>query len=624
MFKRRLPVGAELVGARGVHFRVWAPLASELNVEIEGLANLPLTAEAGGYFAGAVADAQPGMRYRFRRDSDVEAMPDPVSRFQPEGPEGPSEIIDPGAFTWTDGDWHGRPREELVVYEMHIGTFTPEGSWAAAARELPALAELGITCLEIMPVAEFAGQFGWGYDGVDLFAPTRLYGRPDAFRSFVDQAHSAGLAVILDVVYNHLGPEGNYLDFYADAYFTDRYECEWGKAINFDGPDAGPSREFFLANAGYWIDEYHLDGLRLDATQALFDSSDDHILAAITRTVRAAGASRTTFIVGENEPQHAKLTRSTERGGYGLDALWNDDFHHSAMVALTGRHEAYYTDYRGRPSEFIAAAKHGFLYQGQRYQWQKKPRGTPAFDLPAESFVVFLQNHDQIANSGTGQRGDRLTSPGRWRSLTAYFLLMPGIPMLFQGQEFGASSPFFYFADYKPKLAQQVRQGRAKSLAQFPSLATPEMQAELSDPGAVDTFRRSVLDLNERATHAAIYALHRDLLALRRDDPVLGQRPCRVEGVPLADAAWALRFFTTDDTDRLLIVNLGRDLALEPAPDPLLAPIEGQFWQVLWSSESPRYGATATPATQHDQVLRVPAEAALIYVPAALADDRGV
>jgi maltooligosyltrehalose trehalohydrolase len=320
--------------------------------------------------------------------------------------------------------------------------------------------------------------------------------------------------------------------------------------------------------------------------------------------VREAAVGPITFIVGENEPQHAKLTRVPERGGFGFDALWNDDFHHSAMVALTGRHEAYYTDYRGRPAEFVAAAKHGFLYQGQRYQWQKKARGTPAFDLAAESFVVFLQNHDQIANSGTGQRADRLTSPGRWRSMTAYFLLMPGIPMLFlHGQEFGASSPFFYFADYNPELARQVREGRGKSLAQFPSLATPEIQAELPDPGAVETFRRSILNLGERETHTALYALHRDLLALRRDDPVLGRRPRRIDGVPLADAAWAPRFFTEDDTDRLLIVNLGRDLIVEPAPEPLLAPVERQSWRILWSSESPRYGGTSTPAPADDGIL---------------------
>ena len=265
-----------------------------------------------------------------------------------------------------------------------------------------------------MPVADFPGRFGWGYDGVDLFAPTRLYGRPMDFRRFVDRAHALGIAVILDVVYNHFGPDGNYLNLFSAAYFTDRYDNEWGDAINFDGPDAGPVREFFLANAGYWIDEYHLDGLRLDATQQIFDRSDDHIIAAIVRQVRPAGRGRTIFVVGENEPQHARLVRPPESGGYGLDALWNDDFHHSAMVALTGRREAYYSDYRGRPREFVAAAKYGFLYQGQHYPWQRKARGTPALDLPAEWFVVFLQNHDQVANSGTGQRGHALTSPGRF------------------------------------------------------------------------------------------------------------------------------------------------------------------------------------------------------------------
>ena len=413
---------------------------------------------------------------------------------------------------------------------------------------------------------------------------------PDDFRRFVDRAHALGIAVILDVVYNHFGPDGNYLKSFSAAYFTDRYDNEWGEAINFDGPDSGPAREFFVANAGYWIDEYHLDGLRLDATQQIFDRSEDHIIAAIVRQVRSAGRGQTTFVVGENEPQQARLVRPAERGGYGLDALWNDDFHHSAMVALTGHHEAYYSDYRGRPREFVAAAKHGFLYQGQRYQWQRKARGTPTLDLPAECFVVFLQNHDQIANSGTGERCHALTSPGRLRAMTAYFLLMPGIPMLFQGQEFGASSPFFYFADHELELSHDVREGRRRSLAQFPSLATSEMRAELADPGDIDTFRRSVIDLGERQRHASIYALHRDLLELRRTDPVLGQRPCRIDGAALTDEAWMLRFFSQSGADRLLIVNLGRDLLLGPAPEPLLAPIEGQAWRLLWSSEAPVYG----------------------------------
>ena len=456
---RRLPIGAEPQSDGGVHFRVWAPRCREVAVEIEGLESAALQSETDGYFSLWSLPARAGMRYRFRLDRGEKALPDPASRFQPEGPHGPSEIVDPGDFAWTDGAWRGRAREELIIYELHVGTFTPDGSWKAASRELPALAELGITCLEIMPVAEFPGRFGWGYDGVNLFAPTRLYGGPADFRRFVDRAHAFGIAVILDVVYNHFGPDGNYLKLFSAAYFTDRYDNEWGEAINFDGPESGPAREFFVANAGYWIDEYHLDGLRLDATQAIFDRSGDHIIAAVARQVRSAGRGRITFVVGENEPQHAKLVRPAERGGYGLDALWNDDFHHSAMVALTGRHEAYYSDYRGRPREFVAAAKHGFLYQGQRYQWQRKARGTPTLDLPAECFVVFLQNHDQIANSGTGERCHALTSPGRLRAMTAYFLLMPGIPMLFQGQEFGASSPFFYFAESRDRAVPRCPRG---------------------------------------------------------------------------------------------------------------------------------------------------------------------
>ena len=612
---RRLPIGAEPQPDGGVHFRVWAPRCREVAVEIEGLEPAVLQSEAEGYFSLRSPTARAGMRYRFRLDRGEMALPDPASRFQPDGPHGPSEIVDPETFAWTDDAWRGIARERLVIYEMHIGTFTPEGSWEAASAELPALADLGITCLEIMPVADFPGRFGWGYDGVNLFAPTRLYGRPVDFRRFVDRAHALGIAVILDVVYNHFGPDGNYLKLFSAAYFTDRHDNDWGEAINFDGPEFGPAREFFVANAGYWIDEYHLDGLRLDATQAIFDRSEDHILAAIVRQVRSAGSGRITFVVAENEPQHAKLARPVERGGYGLDALWNDDFHHSAMVALTGHHEAYYSDYRGRPGEFVAAAKYGFLYQGQRYQWQRKARGTPTLDLPAESFVVFLQNHDQIANSGTGERCHALTSPGRFRAMTAYFLLMPGIPMLFQGQEFAASSPFFYFADHEIELSRDVREGRGLSLAQFPSLATSEMRAELADPGDIDTFRRSVLDLAERRSHASIYALHRDLLELRRTDPVLGQRPCRIDGAALTDDAWVLRFFSQSGADRVLIVNLGRDLLLGPAPEPLLAPVEGQAWRLLWSSEAPVYGGSGGPAQDAAGDWLISGQSATVLIP---------
>ncbi|MGD9614163.1 MAG: malto-oligosyltrehalose trehalohydrolase [Alphaproteobacteria bacterium] len=630
---RRLPVGAEQQPGGGVHFRIWAPRVREIAVEIQdaigGAHPIPLQAEAGGYWSALVAEARPGMRYGFRTDTLDTLLPDPVSRFQPEGPHGPSEIVDPTTFGWTDQGWRGRKREEMVVYEMHVGSFTQEGSWEAASRELPELAALGITCIELMPVADFPGCFGWGYDGVDLFAPTRLYGSPDDFRRFIDRAHAHGIAVILDVVYNHFGPDGNYAPCFSQSYFSDRYDNEWGDPINFDGTDSAPVREFFLANAGYWIDEYHLDGLRLDATQQIFDASPDNIMAAIVRRVREAAGDRETFIVGENEPQHSSLVRPPERGGCGFDALWNDDLHHAAMVALTGRREAYYTDYRGAPGEFIAAAKYGFLYQGQHYVWQGKRRGAPSLDLPAETRVVYLQNHDQVANSANGLRVHALTSPGRWRAMTAYLLLMPGIPMLFQGQEFAASAPFLYFADHRPDLVEAVRRGRAEFLSQFPSIADPELRRRLTHPADEDTFRRCILDLTERERHAPAYALHRDLLALRRDDPVLRRRPARVDGAVIGEQAWVLRFFaeataapgTDNDAARLLIVDLGRDLALAPMPEPLLAPLEDRVWQILWSSEAPCYGGGGTPPLYRNGVLHIPGESALVLAPGPLTPD---
>src|SRR5262249_37260644 len=415
---------------------------------------------------------------------------------------------------------------------MHVGTFTPEGTFAAAANELRELARIGVTLIEVMPVAEFEGRFGWGYDGVDLYAPSHLYGRPDDFRAFVNTAHNCGIAVILDVVYNHFGPVGNYLRLFSLSYFTDRYENEWGDAINFDGPDAGPVREYFAANAGYWIDEFHLDGLRLDATQQMFDNSPEHILAAVTRRVRAAARGRAALVVAEDEPQHTKLVRPPQRGGYGMDALWNDDFHHSARVVLSGHNEAYYSDYLGSPQEFISAAKWGYLYQGQRYSWQKKRRGTPALDLRPAQFVTFTENHDQVANSGRGRRCHQLTSPGRFRAMTALLLLLPGTPMLFQGQEFAASSPFTFFADHHPGLAPLVRAGRLKFLAQFPALALPEAQSRLPDPSDPDAFARCKLDFAERDRNKDIYTLHQDLLRLRRGGPRRPPPPAPRAGRP--------------------------------------------------------------------------------------------
>jgi maltooligosyltrehalose trehalohydrolase len=613
---RRLPVGVELVEPDVVHARVWAPAAQEIALVLDGR-DVPLTAENGGYFSGRT-EGKAGSRYGFRVNRSERLYPDPASRFQPDGPHRLSEVVEPSSFTWSDRMWPGVSLPGQVLYELHTGTFTQQGTWAAAAAELEELARLGITAIELMPIAEFDGRFGWGYDGVDLFAPSHLYGRPDDLRAFVDRCHSVGIGVILDVVYNHLGPVGNYLRVFSESYFTDRYENEWGDAINFDGADAGPVREFFIANAGYWIDEYHLDGLRLDATQQIFDSSPQNVMAAIGDRVRERAGKRRTIIVAENEPQDTRLVRPAAQGGFGLDALWNDDLHHSAMVAVTGRGEAYYSDTRGEPQELVSAAKYGYLFQGQYYHWQRKRRGTPGLDLPPGRFVVYLQNHDQVANSARGLRGHQLSSPGRWRAITAYLLLAPGTPMLFQGQEFSASSPFLYFAHHEAELAAAVRAGRVEFLSQFPSVSDYAAQRELDDPADEQTFMRCKLDFSERETNEPAYALHRDLLALRRSRTAFrSQRAGGLDGAVLSRSAFVLRYFTdTIDDVRVLLVNLGCDLTRPSYSEPLLAPPADRDWVVEWSSEDPRYGGGGTPDLSVPDKWCLPGESAIVLSPA--------
>jgi len=620
--QRRLPIGAEVFTDGEVHFRVWAPHSQRVKVIIGGGARaqsvIELNTETNGYFSVRSPLAKPGDLYRYRLEGSANLVPDPASRFQPEGPLGPSMIIHPAQFPWHDANWNGVKIEGQVIYEMHVGTFTAEGTWMAARQQLVALKELGVTVLELMPVHDFYGRFGWGYDAVDFFAPTRLYGSPDDFRAFIDAAHRLGLGVILDVVYNHAGPAGNYLKDFSPDYFTDRYSTDWGEALNFDGPNSGPVREFFISNAGYWIDEFHLDGLRLDATQNIYDASKVHILAEITNRVRQAAAGRSTIIVAENEPQDVRLLQSLESGGYGMDALWNDDFHHSAMVALTGRNEAYYSDHRGTPQEFISAAKRGFLYQGQYYSWQQQRRGSWTGGLKPAAFIHFLQNHDQIANSGLGQRIHQVAHPGVYRAMTALFLLSPQTPMLFQGQEFAASSPFVFFADHNSELGSKVKEGRFDFLKQFPSLANPEMQTRLANPTNPRSFDACRLDLSERERHHETYALHRDLLSLRRNDPVIkAQRPGAVDGAVLANDVFILRFFTEDGNDRLLLVNFGIDCSLTPAPEPLLASPAGLTWRLLWSSEDPRYGGHGAALTEDESRWFIPGKTAFLLTAVA-------
>ena len=588
--QRRYPVGAEILGSR-VSFRVWAPAQDDVGILMADGNRHAMTAEPGGYFRCDIDGIGAGTLYRLCLGKGGEPAPDPASRYQPEGPTGYSAVVDPRCFAWTDDAWPGVTAEGQILYEMHIGTFTKEGTYAAAAERLAFLKDVGITCIEIMPLNEFGGTFGWGYDGVLPYAPTRLYGSPDDLRSFIDTAHRLGIGVILDVVYNHFGVGERFEDF-SPFYFTERYWNEWGRSINFDGENSAAVREFFAKNAAYWIDEYHFDGLRLDATQALYDASEEHIMALVAREARAAAGTRSIYLVAENEPQDTRLVRPQDRSGHGLDALWNDDFHHSAMVALTGKSEAYYHDHRGKAQEFVSSAKYGYLFQGQRYDWQDAPRGQPGFDLAPKNFIHFLQNHDQIANSGTGCRMDRLASPARVRALTALLLLGPQTPMLFQGQEFGATNPFFYFADHTDDLAEAVRKGRIEFLKQFPSLNDDAFASWMPAPAERATFERSKLDWSECAANTHIVSLHKDLIALRRETGIFGQdAKGRVDGSVLDPSAFLLRYFAQDPQDeRLMLVNMGPNIAVDSIADPLHAPPEGMQWTLVWSSEELIYG----------------------------------
>ncbi|MBY3303984.1 alpha-amylase family glycosyl hydrolase [Rhizobium laguerreae] len=578
--RRRLPIGAE-VDAGGVSFRLWAPARERCFLVIEGNSQHQMTAEDGGYFCLHLPGLDAGTRYQFHFGDADDLLADPASRFQPDGPSGPSVVVDPARYQWSDHDWQGMPAFGAALYEMHIGTFTREGTFAAAREKLERLRAIGINCLEVMPINEFEGEFGWGYDGTLLYAPTRLYGTPDDVRGFVDEAHRIGIGVILDVVYNHFGKGERFCEFTPD-YFTERYSNEWGKSINFDGPNSRGVREYVAKNAAYWIDEFHFDGLRIDATQALFDSSHDHIITVIAREARAAAGQRQIYL---------------DVGGHGLDALWNDDFHRSATVALTGRSEAYYHDHRGTAQELVSAAKYGCLFQGQRYDWQDKPRGTAGLDLKPWNFVHFLQNHDQVANSGTGARIGQITSPARLRALTALQLLGPQTPMLFQGQEFGSSSPFYYFADHQGEIADIVRQGRRSFISQFPNLRDEELIRQLADPCARTTFEKVKLDWAEWERNAALVLLHRDLLNLRQTNKAFSRQACardgQMDGNILSSSAFLLRFFAGKPSDeRILLINFGNDLVIDSLPDPLFAPPESHQWHLSWSSEDAAYGGS--------------------------------
>jgi maltooligosyltrehalose trehalohydrolase len=597
---RKLPIGAELT-PEGAHFRLWAPRCQSVSLVLltrDGQSErevFPMQAEDAGYFSALVPEASAGDLYGFSLDDQKHIVPDPASRFQPRGVHGPSQLVD-STYDWTADGWRGVEIEGQVMYELHLGTFTTPGTWAAAEKKLAHLVDVGVTLIELMPVADFNGEFGWGYDGASWFAPYHLYGAPEDARRFIDQAHQAGIGVILDVVYNHFGASGNYTGSFSPYYFSKRHPTEWGEAINYDGEHSGPVREFVLANVAYWIDEFRFDGLRIDATQAIYDDSPRHILADLSTTARRAAGDRKIVLVAENESQLVEHLEPTDQGGYGIDALWNDDFHHACRVAATGHAEFYYADYAGSPQEILSALRRGYLYQGQFRPRGGVRRGSPTRGKRAAQFVHFLQNHDQIANSGRALRLNSLTSAGRYRALTAVMLLGPETPLLFMGQEFGATTPFNYFADHEVDLAKLVREGRWGYIRNFPRTAKWGEKGELADPASRETFDQSKLDWDECAHHEPTLRLHRDLLRLRREDPLFSRQDWRIiDGAVVGEEAFLLRWFAPDERDRLLCVNLGRDLNWRPVAEPLAAPPRRHDWRLLWSSEQFEYGGAGTP-----------------------------
>jgi maltooligosyltrehalose trehalohydrolase len=590
--------------ATGTRFRLWAPAAREVEVVLydngqPGVSH-PLQPEADGYFAAHVGGVAPGARYMYRLDGR-DPRPDPASRFQPEGVHGPSEVVDPSRYTWSDASWRGVSLDDLMIYELHVGTATPEGTYEALIGRLDQIADLGVTAIELMPVADFPGERNWGYDGVCLFAPTRAYGSPDDLRRLVDAAHARGLAVILDVVYNHLGPDGNYLRDFSPGYFTDRHHTPWGDALNVDGPDSRPVRDFFIGNALHWAHEYHIDGLRLDATHAIVDDSPVHLIAELAATVRGSlPQGRHFLLIAENELNDPTIIRPAERvattngqpatRNWGLDGVWADDFHHQVRVALTGERDGYYADYTGSAEDLATTIRQGWFYQGQESPHQKRPRGAPARDIDPPHFVYCVQNHDQVGNRALGERLNHDIDLAAFRAVSALLLLVPHTPLIWMGQEWAASSPFLYFTDHNPELGRLVTEGRRKEFAGFSAFSGETVP----DPQAEETFQQSKLrwDEIEHAPHSGIQALYRDLLSMRREHPALRDRGRASFSVTPAGDRMLLLRRGDGETSLLLALSLGGTGTLDLADHGGADSPTG--WEVIFDSEDQRYGGSGT------------------------------
>jgi malto-oligosyltrehalose trehalohydrolase len=495
-----------------VRFRLWAPAADRVELALEG-ETIPMTRLDGGWHELVSSRAGAGTRYQFLLPNGMR-VPDPASRYQPENVHGPSEIVDPSTWVQADREWHGRPWHEAVLYELHIGAFTPEGTFRAAIGKLDDLASLGITALQIMPVADFPGRRNWGYDGVFPYAPDSTYGRPEDFKALVEAAHARGLMVLLDVVYNHFGPEGNYLSLYAPAFFNDRHKTPWGAAINFDAEGCREVREFAIQNAIWWISQYHLDGLRLDAVHAIVDDSPVHILTELAERVRAISGDRHVHLVLENEENQACRLKPEL-----YTAQWNDDIHHVLHTAVTRESSGYYREYRGDTRKLARAFAEGFAFQGEAMEWRAAPRGQPSEHLPPTSFIAFIQNHDQIGNRAFGERIGALAPPAAIRAAAVCYLLLPEVPMLFMGEEWNASQPFPFFCDFGPDLAEAVRKGRREEFAKFPEFQDPAQRERIPDPQAETTFLSAKLSWDERAdgSHREWLEFYRRILMTRRE-----------------------------------------------------------------------------------------------------------
>jgi len=519
----KMPFGAQVLEPGRARFRLWAPSAREVELCL-GIGDNEtchsMAAEAAGWYS-LEADFPESGYYRFRVNGDLR-FPDPASRFQPEDVHGISQVIDPHAFEWQDGAWRGRPWEEAAIYELHVGSFTPEGSFQAIKQRLDYLLALGVTAVELMPVADFPGSRNWGYDGVLPFAPDSRYGTPDDLKDLVQTAHAKGLMMFLDVVYNHFGPDGNYLHAYAKNFFTDRPQTPWGAAINFDGEFSRTVRDFFIHNALYWLEEYHFDGLRLDAVHAIADASDPDILIELAERVhQGPGKERHVHLVLENDNNAAHYLERDDNGRpRWYVAQWNDDMHHVLHTIATGERVGYYTDYVDKPVEKLARAlTEGFIYQGEQSIYRNgQARGEQSHHLPPTAFVDFLQNHDQVGNRAFGERIGALSSPQALRAVTAILLLSPMPPLLFMGQEWGSRQPFPFFCDFQGELADKVKEGRRQEFVRFPQFQDPRLRARIPDPGADKTFRSAVLDwkLPEQSAHRAWLEFHRHLLAVRK------------------------------------------------------------------------------------------------------------